>query len=381
MPEERTVPFSRPSVGEKEWQALREPLLDGWITQGPRVAAFEKAFARRHGTAHALATTSCTTALHLILAASGIGPGDEVIVPAFTWIATANAVLYCGARPVLADVDGVTYNIDPAAAAAARSRRTKAVLAVHLFGLCADTDALAAAIPGVTVFEDAACAAGSSLRGRPAGSLGRAGAFSFHPRKVISTGEGGMATCHDDDLARRIGEMRSHGAALAEEARHGSDRPWEMPDFPVLGYNYRMTDLQGAVGLVQLARLDDLVAERRHRADYYRRELEGLPWLRLPEEPEGFGHTWQSFVCTVDEERAPLSRDGIMEYLHRRGVGSRPGTHALHMLSYYRTLFAFTDDDFPVARDLHRRSLSLPLYNAMTDEDYRYVVDVLQEAR
>jgi len=380
MGEKRTVPFSRPSTGEQEWQAAREPLLGGWITQGPKVAAFEEAFALRHGTAHALATTSCTTALHLILTASNIGPGDEVIVPAFTWIATANAVLHSGAKPVLVDVDPKTCNIAPAAAAARLSSRTRAVIAVHLFGLCADRDALAAALPGIPVIEDAACAAGSSYRGRPAGSLGHAAAFSFHPRKIISTGEGGMVTCGDSTLAQRISALRSHGASVPEEKRHGGARPWEMPEFHVLGYNYRMTDIQGAIGLVQLARLDGLIAERRTWAEFYRRELRDLPWLKAPEVGEGYDHTWQSYVCRVDRETAPLTRDGLLEYLQRRGVGSRPGTHALHMLSYYREKFGFVEDDFPAARDLHRHSLALPLHNRMAPDDYRYVVKVLKEA-
>ena len=211
----RTIQISLPSTGEDEWQACREPLMSGWLTQGPKVAAFEKAFAERHEVKHALATTSCTTGLHLILAAMDIGPGDEVIVPAFTWVATANVVLYCGATPVFADVDRTTNNIDPADVARKLSSRTRAVIVVHLFGLCADMDAIRAVIPAnVKIIEDAACASGASYNGLPAGALGDAAAFSFHPRKSITTGEGGMVTTNNDQLADVANMLRNHGASI-----------------------------------------------------------------------------------------------------------------------------------------------------------------------
>lgn len=198
----RTIAIASPSIGPEEWNAVREPLESGWLTQGPKVAEFEHAFAEMHEVDHALATTSCTTALHLGLAAMGIGPGDEVIVPSFTWVATANVVLYCGATPVLADVRPDTFNLDPEAMARAVTDRTRAVIAVHLFGLCADMDAIRASLPdSVDIIEDAACAAGAAYKERPAGGLGQAGAFSFHPRKAITTGEGGMLTTRDGDLS------------------------------------------------------------------------------------------------------------------------------------------------------------------------------------
>src|SRR5262245_40904082 len=212
MAGKRKIAISKPLTGDEEWHAVREPLVSGWLTQGPKVAAFERGFAELCGTKHALATTSCTTGLHLALAALGIGPGDEVIIPAFTWVATANVVIHCGATPVLVDVDGTTFNIDPARIAAAVTPRTRAVMPVHQFGLCADWDAIAAAAPGIPLIEDAACAAGATYRGRPAGTLGMAAAFSFHPRKVITTGEGGMLTTDDDHTAERARALRSHGA-------------------------------------------------------------------------------------------------------------------------------------------------------------------------
>lgn len=374
----RQVAIALPSMGEEEWLALREPIENGWLTQGPKVAAFEKAFAERHKVAHALATTSCTTALHLALSGCGIGPGDEVIVPAFTWISTVNAVLYVGATPVFADVDRRTFNLDQHEVARLAGPRTRAVIAVHLFGLCADIDALRTSLPsGVIIIEDAACAAGAEYGNRPAGTLGEIAAFSFHPRKSVTTGEGGMVTTDDGPLAERVATLRNHGASIPEEIRHHGPRPYLLPDFDVLGFNYRMTDFQGAVGLVQLGKLDGFIAERAEAAALYRRELADLPWLRLPEEPANGRHAWQSFVTYVDPGHAPAPRNDIMARLQECGIATRPGTHAVHMLGYYRDLFGFRPDDFPAARDCDQNSMAIPLHNRMTADDYAYVIEAL----
>jgi perosamine synthetase len=375
----RRIAIAAPDMGEEEWQALREPLMSGWLTQGPKVAAFEKAFAERHGVRHAVAVTSATTGLHLAMAALGIGPGDEVILPAFTWVSTANCVLYCGATPVFADIDRGSFNLDPAEVKRRLSPRTRAVIAVHLFGLCAEIDAIRAVLPdGVRIVEDAACAAGGAYRGRPAGGLGEIGVFSFHPRKSITTGEGGMLTTNDDALAERARVLRNHGASVSEEERHVGPRPYLLPDFAELGFNYRMTDLQGAVGLVQLGKLDRYIDERSRAAEFYRRELGGLNWLRLPVEPRDGRHAWQAFVTYVDPAAAPLPRNEIMERLQRRGIATRPGTHAVHMLSYYRDRFGLAPDDYPAARDCDRQTMAIPLHNRMTPDDYAYVVEALK---
>ncbi|CAN0618922.1 Spore coat polysaccharide biosynthesis protein SpsC [Burkholderia multivorans] len=374
----RNIAISLPSTGEEEWQAVREPLMSGWLTQGPKVAAFEKMFAERHQVAHALAVTSCTTGLHLALAGLGVGPGDEVIVPAFTWVATANAVLYCGATPVFVDVSRENFNLDIPAVAAKVTPRTRAVIAVHLFGLCADIDALRAVLPdSVAIVEDAACAAGAAWAGRPAGSLGTVGVFSFHPRKSVTTGEGGMVTTQDAALAERMNQMRNHGATISEEQRHHGPRPWLLPDFDLLGYNYRMTDLQGAVGVVQLGKLDSFIDERARWAEFYRKALSGIDWLRLPQEPAGARHGWQSYVTWVDPQRAPLPRNEIMQRLQAMGISTRPGTHAVHMLNYYRDRFGYRPEDFPAARDCNDLSMAIPLHNRMTADDYQYVVDAI----
>lgn len=379
---QQNIQIALPSLGEEEWQAVREPLLSGWVTQGPKVAAFEKAFSERHSVERSLAVTSCTTGLHLILAALNIGPGDEVIVPAFTWVATANVVVYCGATPVFADVDRSTNNIDAEDVARRITSKTKAVIAVHLFGLCADMDALRAAVPsGIHIIEDAACAAGASYKGTPAGGLGVAASFSFHPRKSITTGEGGMVTTNDAELGQTMDMLRNHGASISEEQRHSGPRPYLLPEFNLLGFNYRMTDLQGAVGLVQLDKLDGFLEERQARAEYYREALADLTWLQLPTFPNTGRHAWQAFVTYVDPVNAPMPRNDIMQQLQSQGIATRPGTHAVHMLGYYRERYGIDPADYPAARDCDANTMAIPLHNRMTATDYERVVQALYECQ
>jgi perosamine synthetase len=378
MDEHRKILISHPDTGMEEWEALREPLMTGWLTQGPKVEAFEKSFARRHGIKYAIATTSCTTALHLILSALGIGPGDEVIVPAFTWVATANVILHCRATPVFVDVERTTFNINVRQISKKVNPRTKAIIPVHLFGLCADIDVIAEEASDIPIIEDAACASGSGYKGRSAGSLGLAAAFSFHPRKAVTTGEGGMVTTNNEELAEKVNSLRNHGATISEEERHHGAQPYVLPDFHLLGFNYRMTDLQGAVGIVQLSKLDRFIEERQEWANYYNQELTGIPWLHTPVVPMGYKHGWQAYVCYVEETKAPMSRNEIMKALYSKGIQTRPGTHAVHMLSFYRDRFGIRPDDFPVARDCERYSMAIPLHNRMTPEDYEYVVKAIK---
>jgi perosamine synthetase len=380
MSDKRNIAIALPMTGEEEWLAVKDPIESGWLTQGPKVAAFEKQFAAMHHAEHALAVTSCTTGLHLALAAMGVGAGDEVIVPAFTWIATANVVLYCGATPVFVDVSRETFNMDPALVAAKITDRTKAIIPVHLFGLCADMDAIKAVLPAhVKIVEDAACAAGATYKGQFAGTLGDAAAFSFHPRKSITTGEGGMVTSNDDVLIDRMNQMRNHGATLSEEQRHHGPKPYILPDFNLLGFNYRMTDLQGAVGLVQLPKLNSFIKERAKWAKFYRQELSDIEWLRLPQEPENGRHGWQSFVTYVDPDKAPMPRNDIMEFLQDKGVSTRPGTHAVHMLGLYREKYGLTAEDYPGARDCNDYTMAIPLHNRMSEDDYKYVVNAIRQ--
>jgi perosamine synthetase len=238
----KPLQIARPSMGPEELEAVRQVLESGWLTQGPWVKKFETAFAERHKVAHALAVTSCTTALHLALLALGVEEGDEVIIPAFTWVSTANVVVYCKAKPVFVDVDPVTFNVDVSSIKAALTTKTKAIIVVHLFGRTVNIDEIRNSLPReIPIVEDAACAAGASLNGMPAGGLGTIGCFSLHPRKSITCGEGGVITTNDPILAGKMDILRNHGASISEEMRHRGMKPYELPDFKIIGYNYRFT--------------------------------------------------------------------------------------------------------------------------------------------
>jgi dTDP-4-amino-4,6-dideoxygalactose transaminase len=376
--EKRNIPISLPHTGDEEWLATKEPIMSGWLTAGPKVREFEEIFAKRHGVKHAMAVTSATTALHLALVALNIQSGDEVIVPAFTWISTANVVIYCGAKVVFVDVDRTTFNIDVNDLKKKITSKTKAIIPVHLFGLCADMDAVKKVAGNIPLVEDGACAAGAGYKGNAAGSLGTIGCFSFHPRKSVTTGEGGMITTNDDKLAEVISSLRNHGASISEEQRHHGAKPYILPDFNMLGYNYRMTDLQASVGIVQLKKLDQFIDERAKWAKYYDNELREISWLKTPLVNSDYKHGWQSYVVYIDESKSPISRNDIMEKLQHMGVSTRPGTHAPHMLKYYADKYSIDPNDFPGARDCNNYSMSIPLFNKMTKEDYEYVVYCLK---
>jgi dTDP-4-amino-4,6-dideoxygalactose transaminase len=375
--EKRNIPISLPSMGTEEWEALRAPIESGWITQGPKVKEFEKMFADRHQVKHALAVSNCTTALHLALLACGVGEGDEVIVPAFTWVSTANAVIYCNATPVFVDIDPLTFNIDLTKIAAKVTSRTKAIIPVHLFGLCADIDYIREHFPQLKIVEDGACAAGSALRGRPAGGLGDVGCFSFHPRKSVTTGEGGMLTTNDDKVAVHLDMLRNHGASISEEQRHHGPKPYILAAYDIVGYNYRMTDIQGALGVVQLGKLDTFIDEREKWAAYYAEQLKGISWLRTPETPDGYKHGWQSYVTFIDEKTSPVKRNDMMEVLQQKGIATRPGTHAVHMLGAYASRYGIKPGDYPGAFMADQQSMSIPLHNRMVKEDFDYVISAL----
>jgi perosamine synthetase len=376
------VPICLPWFDAADKAAVVEPLDTGWVVQGPRVAQFEGLFAEWCGARRALACTSATTALHLSLAALDVGPGDEVLVPAFTWVATANAVLYCGATPVLCDVSPETFNVLPAEIERRITPRTRAIIPVHLFGLPAELGPVLA--HGVPVIEDAACGFGARIDGRHVGTFGVAGAFSFHPRKALTTGEGGMVITDDPAMAERVACLRNHGGTAAADPRAADRGAFLMGDFDALGFNYRMTDLQGALGVSQMAKAVAICERRAALAARYEALLGALPGLATPQAPAGVTHGWQSYVCRVtgpgDREAVTRRRNAIMSRLEAQGVSTRPGTHAVHMLGYYRERYGFTPEDYPGAALAQGSSLALPLYPTLTHAEQDYVVDQLRAA-
>ncbi len=390
-----TVPIARASLTPQEIESVLEPLRSGWLVQGPKVREFEQAWSAFTGAEHSIAVTSCTTGLHLSLAALGFGPGDEAIVPAFTWIATANVVEHLGGRVVFADIDLATFNIDPSGIEALVTPRTKAILPVHLFGLAADMEAINAIARrhGLWVVEDAACGFGATFKGRHVGTLGHTGCFSFHPRKAITTGEGGMITINDASLAERLRRLRDHGAAMSDLQRHLGPRPYLLADHPEAGYNQRMTDLQAALGVAQMHRAESIVAERRALAARYDAAFADLDWLQTPVAPPGYGHGYQSYPCLFEPEQVHQAlkagdqqqltsvhkrRNGWMEALQQQGVSTRPATHAVHMLSYYRDKYQLRPEQFPRAQAANDCSISLPLFHGMRADEQQHVIDAVR---
>lgn len=379
-----TIPIARPLFGPEEIAAAAATLESGWIVQGPKVAEFEKRFAAFAGVTNALACSNGTTALHLANAALRLGEGDEVLVPAFTWVATSNAVVYCGATPVFCDIDLATFNLDAAAIEARITPRTRGIVPVHLFGLCADMEPILeiARRRGLWVVEDAACAMGASWRGKHVGAFGDAATFSFHPRKSITTGEGGMVTTEREDLAAAVRSMRDHGVAP-----RAGEPAFLLPDYDEIGFNYRLTDLQGAIGCVQMDRAEAILAGRRHRARLYDEALSALPWLRIPHVPEEMTHGYQAYVCLFAPEKPTLGnvaalearRNALMAKLDARGIITRQGTHAPVLRSAYRKQFGIDPHAFPNAVLAEKLSLALPLYPQMTDDEQGRVIDALRE--
>lgn len=379
------IPIARTSLSEEEILSVLEPLRAGWLVQGPKVKEFEERWCAFTGAKHSVAVTSCTSALHLSLAALGFGAGDEAIVPAFTWISTANVVEHLGGKAVLCDIDLQTFNIDPSRIEELITPRTKAILPVHLFGLSADMDAIRAVAQkhNLWIVEDAACGFGAMFRGRHVGTLGHAGCFSFHPRKAITTGEGGMVTTDDDRLAEKIRCLRDHGASISDLQRHAGPKPFLLSDHVYPGYNQRMTDLQAALGSAQMLRASAIIAERRRLARRYNQAFSELSWLRTPSCPEDLEHGYQSYPCLFQPE--PLKPDSIhrvnalrnewMEVLQQDGISTRPATHAVHMLGYYRDKYGLMPVDFPNAWAANDCSISLPLFHGMSGSDQDYVIN------
>jgi perosamine synthetase len=373
------IPVMRPWLGAEEAAAAAEAVSSGWVAQGPRVAEFEAAFAAAIGTGDAVAVSSCTTALHLALVVAGIGPGDEVVVPSLSFIATANAARYVGATPVFADVDEVTQNLIPATVEPCLTRRTRAVILVDQAGVPADLESMRALCDprGITVIEDAACAVGASYDGVPVGARAELAAFSFHPRKLLTTGEGGMLVMPSREVAARVRRLREHGMDLSAAARHAAGQP-VIEHYVEVGFNFRMTDIQAAIGLVQLRKLGALVARRRTLAQRYQQLLVDVPGLRTVTDPPYGTTNYQSFWLLLPDD-FPVSRDELLQQLAEAGVSARRGIMAAHLEPAYAGI---AHRPLPVSERMTTRTLILPLFHELTeDEQDRIVAEIVAAAR
>ncbi len=367
----KNIPLAKPAFDQREVEAVRRVLESGWVVQGPEVEAFEAAIARMHKARHCIAVTSGTAALHVCYLTLGIGPGDAVFVPSFAWPSAANMAVVVGARPVFVDVLPGTYNIDPADLRVQIERclehrwgKPRAVVPVHEFGLAADmVEVIRVADEyDLEVIEDAACALGATYEGKPVGTFGKLGIFSFHPRKAVTTGEGGAIVTNDDKLAEQCRTWRNHGQAIIDGKR----------DFAIAGMNYRMTEFQAAIGTVQLEKFPNILKKRRELASLYLEKLADCPGISLPAaRPE---HTWQTFMVVLDEDH---DRGQVIDKMAADGVGAAPGSIAGHCMAVYRERFGYKSKDLPQSAKLHHQGLALPLHSFMSVSDLEECASLL----
>lgn len=401
----KNIPVTIPYFDQKESENINKVLATGWVAQGPMVAEFENAVAAHEGIQYGVATTSCTTALHLAMVAEGLTEGMEVIVPAFTFVATANAAVQTGAVPVFADICRETFNINvenvrniitrdyDRAENGLVNKKTGNILwgivPVHEFGLCCDIIGInkIAQEYDLKVIEDAACALGAKIGETHEGGFGNISCISFHPRKSITTGEGGMVMTDNAEQAKRMKELRTHGSTVSADARH-KGKGYLLPEFNEAGFNYRMTDIQGAVGLAQVDKLDMIIGEKQRRAGIYNRLIgEMLPEFIAPFVPDNYFHTYQSYVCMLDCEKLHLDsvaaggeyRNALLQKLEDVGIATRQGTHAVHILGYYRERFGYVPMDYPNAYACDHLSITLPLYIQMEDGDQEYIISTIRK--
>jgi len=374
------IPVARPWMGEEEAGAARRAILSGWVTQGPEVAAFEREFAAAVGATHACAVSSCTTALHVALVALGVGSGDEVITVSHSFIATSNAIRYCGATPVFVDIDPTTFNIDPALVQEAITPKTKAIIAVHQLGMPCELSSLVsiATRRGVPLVEDAACAIGSEIEwqgnwqriGRPHGDVA---CFSFHPRKLLSTGDGGMLTTDNTDLDRRFRLLRQHGMSVPDAVRHASNQVI-FEEYPETGYNYRMTDIQAAIGREQLKRLPSIVARRRQLAARYEAGLRSIDGVVVPREPVWARSNWQSFAVRIG---AWIDQRRFMQRMLDAGIATRRGVMNVHREPAFPAGTWRAGSALSRSEEAQDTTVILPLFHQLTDADQERVIDTV----
>lgn len=369
------IPITKPYFGEEEKQIVSEVIDSGWVSQGPRVVEFEERFAEYVGAKYAVATTSCTTALHAALAVSGIGPGDEVIVPSLSFIATANSVIHARATPVFVDIDPETCNITAETIEKAITGKTRAVMPVHQMGLPVDLDPITNLCKkhGLILIEDAACAVGSEYKGKRIGGHSNIACFSFHPRKIITTGEGGMITTDNPDIAERLRRFRHHCMSVSDFERHAVNKVI-IETYPEIGYNYRMTDMQAAMGIVQLQKLPFIIERRRQIAEFYNEELGKILRIKVPKIPGYAYHNYQSYWVELLDS-APVLRDVLMERLLEKGITTRRGIMAIHLEECY---FRYKVH-LPKTEKITKNTILLPIYPSMTEEEQKYVVTCIDE--
>jgi perosamine synthetase len=387
------IPVTKPYLDNKEKRAVNKVLDSGWLVQGQKVAEFEKQICEFSNSKYACASSSCTTALHMALLALDIRQQDEVIVPSFTYIASVNSIEYTGAKPVFVDIDYSTFNINPVelekclAQSSRRKSRIKCIMPVHLFGLCADMDAIndLAKYYNLAVIEDAACSIGSRIGLTHAGTFGDIGCYSFHPRKLITTGEGGILLTGDKEIDSKVRSLRDNGANVSDFSRHKKGDTL-MPDFNILGYNYRMTDIQGAIGIEQLRKIQYIIDIRKKLAKIYDDAFSKTSFIVTPIAPDGYEHTYQSYVITIGgrEKYDPAKleelhniRNNIMIKLSEKGIATRQGTTAVHNLGYYKQKYKYKDSDLPFSFQANQLSMALPIYTQMTEDEQSYVIDIL----
>jgi perosamine synthetase len=367
------IPITKPYLGGEEKELISKVIDSGWVSQGPMVAEFEEMFAEYVGARYAVATTSCTTALHAALSVSGIGSGDEVIVPSLSFIATANAVIHCGAKPVFVEIDPETCNIDAGNIEAGVTEKTKAIMPVHQIGLPADIDAIKdiADRYRLKIIEDAACAIGSEYKGKKIGGHGNIACFSFHPRKIITTGEGGMITTDDLKIAERLRRFRHHGMSVSDLERHKAQRVI-IESYLEIGYNYRMTDMQAAMGIVQMKKLPEILKKRQDIAERYNEAFSKIACLRVPKVPEYAVHNYQSYWVEI-LDNSTVNRNELMQRLLEKGISTKRGVMAIHKEPCYSKY----NVTLPNTERITANTIILPLYPSMADEEVQYVIEGL----
>ena len=399
------IPVTIPYFDDQEMENVKNVLDSGWVAQGPVVSKFEEVISAHENVSYGVAVTSCTTALHLAMVSQGMSERMDVLAPAFTFVATTNAIVQTGAVPILVDICQETFNIDVKQIREVIQRDYQekngklynkdnenllwGIVPVHEFGLCCDILEInqIAKEYNLTVIEDAACALGAKIGDAHQGGFGNTSCISFHPRKSITTGEGGMVLTDQAALAQKMKQLRTHGSTVSADARHAG-KGFLLPEFPDAGYNYRMTDIQAAVGIAQADKLDYIIEEKRKRAEFYNGLIrEKLPELVTPYVPDGYYHTYQSYVCMLDLKKLNLDsvaegrkyRNILLQKLEDIGIATRQGTHAIHMLEYYKNRFGYVAQDFPNAYACDHLSITLPLYVQMSDSDQEYVIQAIRE--